>query len=164
MFEQRSSTYGDEAAHRPPWWSSEDASQAQARLHRARCWTRAVGASLPLPPPESLHPIRVPIMSGRQQRVMVQPIVRLYLAHKRVGPFTHAPQNVIFKNLQQVCATSSMIGSATDEGRVSRNKKLSYGCMITLRCGSRGGLLYVPFPPSSPSLFVEAPVNAQAPP
>jgi hypothetical protein len=43
-------------------------------------------------------------MSGRQQRVMVQPIVRKILLFHDTSQFLFLPswQNVIFKNLQQV--------------------------------------------------------------
>jgi hypothetical protein len=42
-------------------------------------------------------------MSGRQQRVMVQPIVRSSVLFRRnPNPDNSSLQNVIFKNLQQV--------------------------------------------------------------
>jgi hypothetical protein len=41
-------------------------------------------------------------MSGRQQRVMVQPIVRDTLLFHSTSGFLTLWQNVIFKNLQQV--------------------------------------------------------------
>ncbi len=42
-------------------------------------------------------------MSGRQQRVMVQPIVRSsVLFRHNLNPDLSSMQNVIFKNLQQV--------------------------------------------------------------
>lgn len=66
----------------------------------------------PPPPPSSSLDLLLdfkPKMSGRQQRVMVQPIV---CAQTRVYALQSTDtllllQNVIFKNLQQVCSALS---------------------------------------------------------
>jgi hypothetical protein len=60
-------------------------------------------------------------MSGRQQRVMVQPIVRqIYVCCSFADTFEH--QNVIFKNLQQVRATLNVYASIDTNCTLKRTK------------------------------------------